>query len=80
VKKSRTGVWYKSYSLSILILFMIIGAIVSYSHGEEEKRTSWGFSILGGTGDAVYTKTHVREYGFLPVLRCPSAGIGSIGI
>ena len=50
---------------------MILGAIVSYSYGEEEeKRTSWGFSILGGTGDA-FSKTHMIEYGLLPRITLP---------
>jgi hypothetical protein len=57
--------------LSILVLFVIPGAIVSYSYGEEEqKRTSWGFSILGGTGDA-FCETHMREYGLLPRITLP---------
>jgi len=71
VEKNLIGVSYRSYLLSALILFVIIGATVSYSYGEEEKRTSWGFSILGGTGDAIYTKTHMREYGFLPRITLP---------
>jgi hypothetical protein len=72
VKKNCVGVSYKSYLLSALILFVIIGATVSYSYAEEEeKRTSWGFSVLGGTGDAIYTKTHMREYGFLPRITLP---------
>jgi hypothetical protein len=50
---------------------MIAGSIVSYSYGEEEKKVKWGFSILGGTGDAIYTKTHIREYGFLPRITLP---------
>ena len=64
---------YKCYLLSTLIVFVIIGSIVSFAYGEEEeeKRTRWGFSILGGTGDAFYTKTHMREYGFLPRITLP---------
>jgi hypothetical protein len=72
VKKDPIEVSYKSYLLSTLILLVTIGSIVSYSYGEErEKRTSWGFSILEGTGDAFYTKTHMREYGFLPRITLP---------
>ncbi|MGO8990540.1 MAG: hypothetical protein ACLQGU_05740 [bacterium] len=73
MKKDYMRVPYKSYLLSTFILFVIIGSIVSYSYGEEqeEKRTSWGFSILGGTGDVFYSKTHIREYGFLPRITLP---------
>ncbi len=45
---------------------MIVGSIVSYSYGEEEKKVKWGFSIFGGTGDAIYSKTDMKVYGFLP--------------
>jgi hypothetical protein len=71
VKKNCIGVLYKSYLVSTLILLVIIGSTVSYSYGEEEKKTRWSFSILGGTGDAFYTKTHMREYGFLPRISFP---------
>jgi len=72
VKKDSIVVSYKCYLLSTLIVFVIIGSIVSFAYGEEEeKRTRWGFSILGGTGDAFYTKTHMREYGFLPRITLP---------
>jgi hypothetical protein len=72
VKKNSIGVSYKSYLLATLILFAILGSIVSYSYGEEqeEKKTRWGFSILGGTGDA-FSNTHMREYGFLPRITLP---------
>lgn len=72
MKKNRIGVSYKSYLLSISILFVIIGLIVSYSYGEaEEGKTRWGFSILWGTGDVFYTQTDMRVYGFLPRMSFP---------
>jgi opacity protein-like surface antigen len=72
VKKNCNEVSYMGYLLSALIVFVIIGSIISYSYGEEEKKnTTWGFSILGGTGDAVYTKTDVKVYGFLPRISLP---------
>ena len=73
MKKNSIGVSYTSYVLSTLILFVIIGSIVSYSYAEEqeERKTGWGFSILGGTGDVFYTKTHIREYGFVPRVSLP---------
>ena len=65
MKKNCIGVSYKSYLLSALILFMTIGSIVPYSYGEERK-TTYGFSILGGTGDAIHSKTDMTVYGVLP--------------
>jgi hypothetical protein len=49
---------------------MVIGSIVSHSHGEE-KKVKWGFSILGGTGDAIYSKPDMTIYGFLPRITFP---------
>ncbi len=71
VKKNCIGVSHKSYLLSTLILFVIIGSMVSYSYGEEERRTKWGFSILWGTGDVFYTQTDMKVYGFLPRISFP---------
>ncbi len=71
MKKNSNGVSYKSYLLSTLIVFMIIGSIVSYSYGEEERKAKWGFSIFGGTGDAIYSKTDLKVYGFLPRISLP---------
>ncbi len=55
----------KSYLLSALILFMMIGLTISDSYGEE-KKVHWGFSVLGGMGDAVYNKPDMAVFGFLP--------------
>jgi len=70
VKNNCVGVSYKSYLLSTLILFMIIGSMISYSYGEE-KEVKWGFSILGGMGDAIYSKPDMTVYGFLPRISLP---------
>jgi hypothetical protein len=61
---------YKSYLLSTFTLFMIIGSIISPSYGEEQK-VKWGFSILGGTGDAIHSKPDTTVYGFLPRISLP---------
>jgi len=71
VKKNCIGASYKNYLLSTLILFVTIGSIASYSYGEEEKKTNWGFSVLGGWGDAFYTKADMKVYGFLPRISLP---------
>ena len=71
MKTNCIGVSSKSYLLSSLILFVIIGSIVSYSYGEEEKKTTWGFSIFGGTGDAIHSKPDMKVYGFLPRISFP---------
>ena len=72
MKKDCIGVSYKSYLVSTLILFIIVGSIVSYSYGEEdEKKVKWGFSVFGGTGDAIYSKAHLEVYGFIPRITLP---------
>jgi hypothetical protein len=73
VKKICIGFLNKRYLLSTLILFMIIGLIVSSAYGEEkdEKKVRWGFSALGGTGDAFYRQPKTNVYGFLPRISLP---------
>ena len=71
MKKDCIGVSYKSYLVSTLLLFIIVGSIVSYSYGEEEKKVKWGFSVFGGTGDAIYSKAHLEVYGFIPRITLP---------
>jgi len=44
---------------------MMIGLLISYSYGEE-KEVRWGFSVFGGTGDAIHSKPDMTVYGFLP--------------
>ena len=48
----------------------MIGSFISYSYGEE-KKVEWGFSILGGTGDAIFSKPDMTVYGFLPRISLP---------
>jgi hypothetical protein len=71
VKKNCIGVSYRRYLLPILIIFMILGSIVSYSYGEEEKKINWGFSVFGGTGDATLSKIDMKVYGFIPRITLP---------
>ena len=71
VKRNCAGVSYKSYLLSTLLLFMMIGSIVSYSYGEEEKKVKWGLSVLGGTGDSVLSKIDMKVYGLIPRITLP---------
>jgi hypothetical protein len=70
LRKNCIGVSYESYLLSALILFIIIGSTTCYSYGEENK-LKWGFSIFGGTGDAIYSKPDMAVYGFLPRISLP---------
>jgi len=73
MKKNCIRVSYKRYFLPTLLVFMIIGSIASYSYGEEdgEKRARWGFSIFGGTGDAVLSKIDMKVYGLIPRVTLP---------
>ena len=70
VKKNCIGVSTKRYLLFTLILFVMIGLTISYSYGDE-KKVKWGFSILGGTGDAVHSKPDMAVFGFLPRISFP---------
>ena len=71
MKKNCHGVSYKRYLLLTLIIFVIIGSIVSYSYGEEERKARWGFSVFGGTGDAVLSKIDMKVYGLIPRVTLP---------
>ena len=72
MKKNCNGVSYRRYLLPTLIILAIIGSIVSYSYGEEEeKKVKWGFSVFGGTGDAVLSKIDMKVYGFIPRITLP---------
>ena len=71
MKKNCHGVSYKRYLLLTLIIFVIIGSIVSYSYGEEERKARWGFSVFGGTGDAVLSKIDMKVYGLTPRVTLP---------
>lgn len=68
------GISYKSYLITPLILLMIIGSIVPYSYGEEgeeKRKKEWGFSILGGIGDATRSKPDMWVYGLVPRISLP---------
>lgn len=71
MEKNDNGASYRSYLLSILTLFVIVGWMVSSSYGEEERKTKYGFSVLWGTGDVFYTQTDMKEYGFVPRISFP---------
>ena len=71
MKKNCNGGLYNRYLLPTLIIFVIIGSIVPYSYGEEERKVKWGFSIFGGTGDAIYSKADMEVYGFIPRITLP---------
>ena len=72
MKKNCSGLSYKRYLLPTLIIFVIVGSIVSYSYGEEEeKNVKWGFSVFGGTGDAVLSKIDMKVYGLIPRVTLP---------
>ena len=71
MKRICKGTSYRSYLLFIFILLLTIGSLISYSYGEEEKKVKWGFSIFGGTGDAVHSKLDMGVYGFLPRVDLP---------
>ncbi len=50
---------------------MMAGYIVSSSYGEEVSKVKYGFSILGGAGDAWRSTPDMRVYGFLPRVDLP---------
>jgi hypothetical protein len=72
VKKNRVGVAYKTFLLSGLLFFTIIGAFAPPSYGEEgERKAKWGFSVFGGTGDAALRKIDIGTYGIIPRVTLP---------
>ena len=71
MNKQAIGISHKTYLLSTLLVFMIVGSIVSYSYGEEEKKPRWSFSVFGGTGDAVLSKIDMKVYGVIPRVTLP---------
>ena len=72
MKKNCNGLSYKRYLLPTLVIFVIVGSIVSYSCGEEEeKNIKWGFSVFGGTGDAVLSEIDMKVYGLIPRVTLP---------
>ena len=72
MKKNCNALSYKRYLIPTLIIFVIVGSIVSYSYGEEdEKNIKWGFSVFGGTGDAVLSKIDMKVYGLIPRVTLP---------
>jgi opacity protein-like surface antigen len=54
------------YLLPILIAAGMIGSMVSHPCAGEERKLKYGFSVFGGTGDAVHNKPNISAYGFLP--------------
>ncbi len=71
MKKKWMSVPHEGYLLSVLLLFIIVGSIASYSNAQEEKRTKWGFSVLGGIGDATLSKIDMEVYGVIPRITLP---------
>ena len=71
MKKNCNGASYKSYLLFTFVVFAMIGLLTSHSYGEEEKKLNWGFSILGGTGDAARGSPDFYVLGFLPRIDLP---------
>ena len=70
MKKNCVEVPYKTYWAFTLLLFVIIGSIVSSSYGEE-RRQNGVFSIFGETNDAVLGKIDTKVYGFIPRVTLP---------
>ena len=61
----------RQYLLLALIMVVMIESFVSLSYGDEDKKMRYGFSIFGGTGDAVLSKIDMRVYGFIPRITLP---------
>ena len=61
----------KRHLFFTIVAFMVVGSSISYSYGEEARKTKYGFSIFGGTGDAWHNETDLTVYGFLPRIAFP---------
>ena len=68
--KNGDGGPYKRYLLFAFTLLLMTGSFIVHSYGEERK-VKWGVSVLGGTGDAFYSKADMGEFGFLPRISLP---------
>lgn len=67
-RKNRRNKWFWVFTLAA---FLMAGPIVSSSYGEEAGRVRYGFSVLGGAGDAWHNETDMTVYGFLPRVDFP---------
>ena len=63
IRKKRLG---KGYWLLTFVALFVTGFFVCHSYAEEESRVRYGFSVLGGAGDAWHNETTLTVYGFLP--------------
>lgn len=54
-----------------VVAFLMAGSVVSHSYGEGAGGIKYGFSVLGGAGDAWYHETDLTVYGFLPRVDLP---------
>jgi opacity protein-like surface antigen len=61
----------KRYLLLTFVTVMMVGLLISYSYGEEDSKTRYGFSIMGGAGEAWRTKPDMTVFGFLPRVDLP---------
>jgi len=61
----------KRHLFFTIVALMVVGSSISYSYGEEARKTKYGFSIFGGTGDAWHNETDLTVYGFLPRIAFP---------
>ncbi len=61
----------KRHWLFTVVALMTVGSIIAHSFGEEVSKVKYGFSILGGAGDAWRSTPDMRVYGFLPRVDLP---------
>jgi opacity protein-like surface antigen len=64
--KNLEGLSIKRNLVFVFALFIMFGASISHPYGEEVSKIKYGFSVFGGTGDAVHNKPDISVFGFLP--------------
>jgi len=71
MEKIRRKSLKKRHWLFAFVYFMVVGAMISRSYGGENSEVTYGFSILGGFGDAWRNEINLTVYGFLPRVGLP---------
>jgi len=71
MEKIREANLIKRHGFIAFVSIMLMGFMISLSHGEENTRVKYGFSVFGGAGDAWHNKTDLTVYGFLPRVDVP---------
>jgi opacity protein-like surface antigen len=60
------GLSIKKNLVFAFVFIIMIGSFLPHSYGEEGSKVKYGFSVMGGAGDALYKNPDTTVFGFLP--------------